>query len=291
MEFFLALAAGRIKVSFVSWWTDRHFFVLAVIAYGLSAVYSLFLWRKGFRTHDHVNYAVLLAGIILQTKAMLMRGLTLQECPVHNLYEAMMFVDWTIVAVYLIIGLLPRLRFLGAFAAPVIFAIGVFALMPGLDPAHNPQAPFTANGLVSLHAALTLLSYGAFGLSSVAAVMYLTQEHDLKFHKLRAVFAVMPPIDRLEKITNRLLWAGFALLTAGLALIPLLLKSRPELRAMSDPKVIWSGLVWCLYLALLVLHGRFAQSGRRFAWGAVAGFAFVVLTFWGVNLLSPSHRF
>jgi hypothetical protein len=42
---------------------------------------------------------------------------------------------------------------------------------------------------------------------------------------------------------------------------------------------------------LLVLHGRFAQSGRKFAWGAVAGFAFVVLTFWGVNLLSPSHRF
>jgi ABC-type uncharacterized transport system permease subunit len=98
-------------------------------------------------------------------------------------------------------------------------------------------------------------------------------------------------MDRLEKITSRLLWAGFVLLTAGLALIPFLLESRPELRAGTDPKVIWSGLVWSLYLALLILHGRFAQTGRKFAWGAVAGFAFVVLTFWGVNLLSPSHRF
>jgi HemX protein len=275
----------------VSWWTDRHFFLLAVIAYGASAVYSLFLWRKGFRKDDRVNYGVLLAGLILQTKAMFMRGLTLKECPVHNLYEAMTFVDWTIVAVYLVLGLWPRLRYLGAFAAPGIVAIGVFALMPGLDPAHTGQPPLASNALVSLHAALTLLSYGAFGLSSVAGLMYLSQEHDLKFHKLRAVFAVMPPIDRLEKITSRLLWAGLVLLTAGLALIPLLLKSRPELHAGADPKVIWSGLVWCLYLALLVLHGRFAQSGRRFAWGAVAGFAFVVLTFWGVNLLSPSHRF
>jgi HemX protein len=275
----------------VSWWTDRHFFLLAVIAYGVSAVYSLFLWRKGFRKHDHVNYGVLLFGLILQTKAMFMRGLTFQECPVHNLYEAMTFVDWTIVAAYLVLGLWPRLRFLGAFAAPVIFAIGVFALMPGLDPIHAGQPPLAVNDLVSLHAALTLLSYGAFGLSSVAAVMYLTQEHDLKFHKLRAVFAVMPPIDRLERITSRLLWTGLVLLTLGLGLIPFLLKNRPELHAATDPKVVWSGLVWCLYLALLVLHGGFAQSGRKFAWGAVAGFAFVVLTFWGVNLLSPSHRF
>jgi ABC-type transport system involved in cytochrome c biogenesis permease subunit len=275
----------------VSWWTDRHFFLLAVIAYGVSAVYSLFLWRKGFRKDDRVNYGVLLGGLILQTKAMFMRGLSLKECPVHNLYEAMTFVDWSIVAVCLVVGLWPRLRYLGAFASPVVVAIGVFALMPALDPAPTGPPPVAGSALVSLHAALTLLSYGAFGLSSVAGVMYLTQEHDLKFHKLRAVLAVMPPIDRLEKITGRLLWAGLALLTAGLALIPLLLKSRPELHAAADPKVIWSALVWGLYLALLVLHGRFAQSGRKFAWGAVAGFAFVVLTFWGVNLLSPSHRF
>ncbi len=290
-EFFLADALGQINFTTVSWWTDRHFFLLAVIAYGVSAVYSLFLWRKGFRKHDHVNYALLLAGIILQTKAMFMRGLTLQECPVHNLYEAMTFVDWTIVAAYLVFGLWPRVRYLGAFAAPVIFAIGVFALMPGLDPSHTGEPAFPANDLVSLHAALTLLSYGAFGLSSVAAVMYLSQEHDLKFHKLRAVFAVMPPIDRLEIITSRLLWSGFLLLTACLALIPFLFKDRSEFHVASDPKVIWSALVWCLYLVLLVLHGRFSQSGRKFAWGAVASFAFVVLTFWGVNLLSPTHRF
>ena len=39
------------------------------------------------------------------------------------------------------------------------------------------------------------------------------------------------------------------------------------------------------------MHGRFHQSGRRFAWGAVGTFAFVLLTFWGINLLSPAHRF
>jgi ABC-type transport system involved in cytochrome c biogenesis permease subunit len=81
------------------------------------------------------------------------------------------------------------------------------------------------------------------------------------------------------------------LLTAGLAFIPFLLHEHPEAHIASDPKVPWSALVWLLYLALIVLHSRFAQSGRRFAWGAIGAFVFVVLTFWGVNLLSPTHQF
>jgi ABC-type uncharacterized transport system permease subunit len=273
----------------VAWLTDRHYFLLAVIVYGLSTVYSLFLWRKGFRLHDHANYFLLLAGFGLQIKAMLMRGFSSGQCPVNNLYEAIAFVDAAIVGICLGIGLWPRFRYLCAFAAPIVFAIAILALMPGLD-VHTAKPQFNLD-LVSLHAALTLLSYGAFGLSSVAAAMYLTQEHDLKFHKLRAVLSLLPPMDRLEKIISRTLWAGFILLTAGLAFIPVLLKGRPEGHLADDPKAIWSGLVWALYLVLLVMHSRFHQSGRRFAWGAVGTFAFVLLTFWGVNLLSPSHRF
>lgn len=274
----------------VLWQNPRTYFLLAVILYGCSAVYSIFLWRRGFRRDDHINYLLLLGGAVLHTWAMIQRGLRFDRCPVNNLYEAMTFVAWTIVAAYLVLGLIPKLRHLGSFVAPIIFGIGVFALMPALDVPYKDQPQFR-NGLVSLHAALTLLSYGAFGLSSVAALMYLTLEHDLKFHKLRAVLSLLPPIDRLEKITSRLLWAGFLLLTAGLAFIPFLLKQRPELRLAADPKVPWSLLVWLLYLGLLVLHSRFAQSGRRFAWGTIGAFTFVLLTFWGVNLLSPAHKF
>ena len=115
------------------WLTDRHYFLLAVMVYGLSAIYSLFLWRKGFRVHDRANYFLFLTGFGLQMKAMLMRGLAHSQCPVNNLYEAVAFVDATIVGICLVIGLWPRLRYIGAFAAPVVFAIGVFALMPALD--------------------------------------------------------------------------------------------------------------------------------------------------------------
>jgi hypothetical protein len=39
-----------------------------------------------------------------------------------------------------------------------------------------------------------------------------------------------------------------------------------------------------------VLRWRCARGGRSFAWGAVVVFAFVLLTFWGTNLLSTLHH-
>ena len=253
-------------------------------------IYSVFLWRKGFRRDDHVNYFLLLLAFSLHTTAMFMRGLSLRQCPVSNLYEATAFVMWTIVGVYLLLGIWPRLRFVGAFASPVLFAMGVFALMPSLDPARGirPESPAA---WTSLHAALLSLSYGAFGLSSVAAVMYLTQERNLKFHKLRAVFSLLPPIQRLEMVAGGLLVAGFVLLTLGLGagFIDLTRVTNPQ-HYTSDPKVVWSAVVWLLYLGLIIMRWKFAQGGRRFALGAIWSFVFVLLTFWGTNVLSPLHN-
>jgi HemX protein len=273
----------------VAWFTDRHFFLLAVIFYGLSSAYSVFLWRKGFRKDDRVNYLLLLAAFGLHTIAMFKRGFSINQCPVNNLYEATTFIAWTIVAAYLVIGLLPRLRFLGAFASPVLFAMGVFALMPALDPPHASQPDFS-NGLTSLHAALILLAIGAFGLSAVAALMFLTEEHDLKFHKLRAIFSRLPPIQRLERVMNGLLFGGIILLTAGLAFSPVLLKQKYGVYFKNDPLLDYSIFIWLFYLVLLVSRWKFGQGGRRFAWSTVGGFTFILLTFWGFILLSQVHQ-
>ena len=273
----------------MSWFTDRHFFLIAVALYGFGALYLVFLWRKGFRTDDRASYFLLLTAFALHTIAMFKRGFNFKECPVNNLYEATTFIAWTIVAAYLVIGLLPRLRFLGAFASPVLFAMGVFALMPALDPPHALHPNFS-NGLTSLHAALIFLAIGAFGLSAVAALMFLTEEHNLKFHKLRAIFSMLPPIQRLERVMNSLLLAGIVLLTAGLAFSPLLLKQKFGVYFKNDPLLDYAIFIWLFYIGLLVARRWFGQGGRRFAWSTVGSFAFILLTFWGFLLLSPIHH-
>ena len=253
-------------------------------------IYSVFLWRNGFRRDNRVSYLLLLLAFCFHTGAMLQRGVRLDRCPVTNLYEATTFAMWALVALYLAGGLWSRVRFLGAFASPVLFALGVFALMPSLDALHEarPELPVF---WTSLHAALMSLSYGAFGLGSVAALMYLTQERNLKFHKLQAIFSLMPPIQRLEAAAGRLLLTGFILLTLGLVtgVVDLTHINNPHLYR-GDPKIVWSVVVWLLYLGLVAMRWWFAQGGRRFALGAIGSFIFVLLTFWVTNILSPLHN-
>src|SRR6516165_4627596 len=201
----------------MAWFTDRHCFLLAVLFYGVSTIYSVFLWRKGFRRDDWVNYFVLAAGVALHTAAMIKRGLTLHSCPVNNLYEATTFLLWALGLASLVYALLPKFKFICAFAAPLLFTVGVFALMPALDPPHGPKPEFSG-ALRSLHAATILQAYGAFGLAAVAALMFLVQQRDLKVHKLRALLSHLPSIQRLELITTRLVIVGFVLLTIGLTI-------------------------------------------------------------------------
>ena len=55
-----------------------------------------------------------------------------------------------------------------------------------------------------------MLAYGAFGLGAVAAAMFLAEQHDLKFHKLRALLSLLPPIQRLELVAMRLVSSVYA---------------------------------------------------------------------------------
>jgi ABC-type uncharacterized transport system permease subunit len=263
-------------------------FLLAVIVYGASMIYSVFLWRKGFRRDDRVNYFLLLGAFVLHTGAMFKRGFSLNQCPVNNLFEATMFFTWATTLTYLGVGLLPRLRFLGAFAAPVLFAISFFALMPSLDPPHGPKPEFSG-GLKSLHAATIMLAYGAFALGAVAAAMFLTQQYNLKFNKLRAMLSLLPSMERLDAVASRVALIGFVLLTIGLAAGGQL--PRPDgVAYWKDSKVLWSALLWIVYAGLLLGHMRAMFTGRRFAYGLIGTFVFLVLTFWGTNLLSVLHQ-
>jgi ABC-type uncharacterized transport system permease subunit len=268
--------------------SERLLFGLAVAFYAVASGYAVLLWRRGFKRDDWWCYALLACGFVPNTGALVARGFSLDQCPVTNLFEAVMFVCWAVVACHLIAGLLPRLRFLCALAAPLLLALGVFGLQPGLD---KPGPTFdTAIGVVSLHAALVLLAYGTFGLSAAAAVLYLVQEHDLKFHKVRAVLSRLPSIERLENVVTHSLAVGLVLLSAGLLLSVVLIRQTEGLRLTGDPKVAWSFLVWLMYSALLVGRLRRGWSRRPLAWATVGSFVFVILTFWGTNLMSPLHH-
>jgi energy-coupling factor transporter transmembrane protein EcfT len=104
------------------------------------------------------------------------------------------------------------------------------------------------------------------------------------------VISRLPSIQRLEVIISRALAAGLVLLTVGLVCGVGYLKQKRGVYFSTDASVLYSFVVWLVYLGVLVAHWRFAQRGRRFAWSVVGIFLFVMLTFWGFYLLSDLHN-
>ena len=80
----------------------------------------------------------------------------------------------------------------------------------------QPAAELAPNAWLELHAAISIVAYGAFALAGVAGVMYLAQERQLKTHHLHSIFYHLPPIRDLAVANSRLVYTGFALLTVGL---------------------------------------------------------------------------
>jgi len=267
---------------------DRGFFFLAVAGYALASGHGLLLWLRGFRRGEWLNYGLFATGFAAHTVALVTRGFSLAHCPVTNLFEVLMFVTWAIAVAYLVAGLFAPLRVVGGFLAPVLFAVGLFALLPRLDePGPNFDLEHAA---VSLHVSLVLLAYAGFGLGCLAGALYLVRQQPGTSPQRQALVARLPDEDRLERLLLRSLGTGLILLTAGLVCSLGLMRERYGVLFRPDPKIAWSFLVWAVYFALMLLRLQFRQAVRRLAWGSLCGFAFVLLTFWGTNLLSPIHH-
>ena len=281
-------AGGPVESWGVDMSVDRICYALAVACYGLATGHAVVMWRRAFQRGAWASYFLMLVAFGFQTAALMGRGFSLARCPVTNLFEALMFVTWAIGAAYLVAGCWAHLRFVAAMLAPALFLVGLFALQGRFD---RPGPIFDLeHAAVSLHVSLVLLAYAGFALGCVVGALYLIRERPGESLQLQALAARLPSIDRLERVLLRSLGIGLILLTAGLVCSFGLMRERYGVAVRPDAKIAWSIFVWGVYLTLMVLRLRFNQAPRNLAWGSLCGFAFVLLTFWSTNLLSPIHR-
>lgn len=227
-----------------------------------------------------VNYLTMLVGFILHTAFLYLRGEQLGRCPLTSPFETTTFVAWAATLVYLIIGPAYRLSFLGAFTAPLVVALEAVALL-----ALNDLVPERLLGArspwIEFHAAIAILSYGAFALACVCSAMYLVQERQLKSRKLNRSFLLLPSIEQLDQMTVRLVILGLVMLTTGVVGGIISFQSGGHASLF---KMVLAGLVWVLYAGILLARYALAWWGRRVAWMSVVSFAVVLIALWSLRL-------
>jgi cytochrome c-type biogenesis protein CcsB len=203
--------------------------------------------------------------------------------PVANLHESLSFFAWSVVGIFLLFDLRYRLTVLGAFVTPL--ALVMMILGHAVPMSAAPPAARLESWWLPVHVALAFLGDALFALAAVAGSLYLLQERMLKRKKVSRLFYRLPPLDTLDSLNARCLNYGFPLMTLGIVTGALWAKAAWGAYWSWDPKEVWALITWVLYAVLL--HGRLAIGwrGRKAALLAIVGFACLLFTFFGVNLL------
>lgn len=260
---------------------DRPLVVAATVCFLAAVVRTLLALRAGVFRPGRFNFLAIACGFLLQTAFLSVRGNAIGRCPITNLFEVFVFLAWSIVFIYMLIGPAYRLSLMGAFTAPLVSAIQVFALLAPVDVPHQMRA--RANPWLEFHASVSMIAYGAFALACVAGLMYLAQERQLKQRQLHSAFQHLPPLHDLFTAVTRLLWVGFALYTAGL--ISGFFTGEPLPRL----KMICALAVWLFYGA--ILQGRHWRrlAPKRVAALCIIAFSAAVTVLWAITFVSEPH--
>ncbi len=265
---------------------DKIYFITAVFLYGVTAFYSVRLWKSGFREKIFPWGLFPVLAFTLHTVSILLRGFSLNSCPIQNLFEAGMFIGWTLSLASLFALFVPKLRFLTAFLSPLLFLLGAVSLAPAFD--QPPATPLPE--WISLHATFSFLAYGAWGIAAASSLMYLIQQRDLKLKNIRALTSTLPPVQKIKQTALYMVLTGVLFLSIGLWYG---IRGHHEFTGSwigNDLKILWALTLWGYFLALWLLSRLSSLRDRALAWCIIYGFLFTLLTFWPTSALSPTHR-
>ncbi|TDU81608.1 ABC-type uncharacterized transport system permease subunit [Prosthecobacter fusiformis] len=256
--------------------TDRLALALSTFAFLAAVVPALACLKSGDWRRGPTQVIAMTVGFLLQTAAIYLRGQVVGQCPMKSVSDILVFIAWSIVLLYFLVGTTYRVSLLGMFTAPLVVAMHALAfLLPGAFPDYPAKAKIDA--WVELHAALALIAYAAFALACITGVMYLLQERFLKKHLIGGLFYQLPPIQGLAKAIQRQLLLGLILLSASLAITFKL--DTP----ITNPKLIFAWGVWGLYAVMGFITWRHTLSPRQTAWLAAVGFVIPFISLWLVT--------
>src|SRR5438552_1497196 len=254
---------------------DRYLLIIATVCFLVAIAHTVLEMRGGVFQPMQFNFFAVGLGFVFQTAFLSIRGHALGRCPITNLFEVIIFVAWSVALYYIVVGPAYRLSLMGAFTAPLVVVLQLFALIAPIDRPHLAKLPI--NTWLEFHASMSLVAYGAFALACIAGVMYLVQERQLKTHHLHSIFYHLPPLADLFTAMTRLLWWGFVLYTLGI--VSGFFTGHPLPRV----QVFAAIGIWLLYAA--VLQGRHLRwlAPKRVAALCIIGFSAALVLLWGIT--------
>ena len=268
---------------------------IVTFVYGLAGFFYIFAWIFKREMFGRLAAWVAILGLAGNTAGILMRWsesyqLGFGHAPFSNLYESLVFFAWTIALVYLVVEWKYQNRIIGAFTMPLAFlAMAYASLSPNISDRIQPLIPALKSNWLIAHVIACFIGYSAFAIAFGISIMYLIKQTDTEGQS--QLLSRFPSQAILDELTHQMVMFGFLFLSAGIITGAVWANSAWGRYWGWDPKETWSLITWFVYATLI--HARLMRGwfGKRIAYLSILGFAAVLFTYFGVNLLPGLHSY
>jgi cytochrome c-type biogenesis protein CcsB len=268
---------------------------IVTFVFGLAGLLYIFAWvfhkDAAGKIATWVTLAACLgntAGIILRWYESYQLGIGYGHAPLSNIYESLVFFAWTIGVIYLVVEHRYKNRVIGCFAIPLAFFSLAYASF-GTSAKIQPLIPALKSNWLIAHVVTCFIGYAAFAIAFGISIIYLIKKNDQM--EGGGMIARLPKSFMLDELTHQLVMFGFLFLTVGIITGAVWANSAWGRYWGWDPKETWSFITWLIYAALLHFRLMRGWRGKRIAILSIIGFAAVLFTYFGVNLLPGLHSY
>ena len=234
--------------------------------------------------------------------------------PLSNLYESLLFLNWTLLTLYIYIESKTKGKSIGAILIPVALLINGFAnltLSPEMQKS-SPLVPALQSNWLMMHVSMMLLSYGTLIVGSLLCLLFLViskyKDVNLKiiddsasplynimldYYEGQVLmpsneiseFGKLKLLQSLDNWSYRIIGLGFPFLTIGIISGGVWANEAWGSYWSWDPKETWALITWLVFATYL--HARITKGwkGKKTAILGGLGFFVIWICYLGVNFL------
>lgn len=235
------------------------------------------------RIVHRIGMALLIATFGTLMGVLVTRAINAQHVPWSNFYEALIFATTAFLGMFFLVERKFKAALLSvgtAITAMLVLAVGVF--LPESFKVSGPLVPALQSYWIKIHTSVILVSYSAFTLATVCAIIYVI---------LNARKADPKLLRQFDELIYRVILLGFPLLAVGIITGAMWANHAWGTYWSWDPKETWSLITWLIYAAYLHLRMGKGWQGQKAVTFALVGFASVIFTYYGVNFLPGLHSY
>jgi HemX protein len=233
---------------------------------------------------------VLILLLFIHGTEIVIRNIALDTMPLSTAHDALSFLAFSLLFVYLIIEMGMSERGSGMFIVFFAFFLQLVSLRYlSWEPETND---LLTNPSFAIHASISIMGYTALTISAIYSLLYLIQKKNLKKRNLGKLFNQLPALNYLEKLSVRATLVGIVLMGIGIIFGHRQAYTTIGSYWPNDPKVILSDTIWLTYVIGFVVARNMKWSGNRIAYFSLAIFLVLITSGAIVVLLSDSfHKF